>query len=66
MWESFTLLRCCYDKKYQYYKNISFKNVKGILKLVLTYFFFNSWRRLFLFNLIVKTIQKYFARPYNP
>ena len=27
---------------------------------------FKSWRRLFLFNLIVKTIQKYFARPYNP
>jgi hypothetical protein len=34
---------------------------KGILKLVLTYIFSNSWRRLFLFNLIVKTIQKYYA-----
>jgi len=22
--------------------------------------------KIFLFNLIVKTIQKYFARPYNP
>jgi hypothetical protein len=40
--------------------------LKGILKLVFNIYFFNSWRRLFLFNLIVKTIQKYFACPYNP
>jgi hypothetical protein len=33
------------------------QSLKGILKLVLTYIFF---------NLIVKTIQKYFACPYNP
>jgi hypothetical protein len=26
----------------------------------------HSRKKLFLFNLIVKTIQKYFARPYNP
>ena len=39
---------------------------KGYIKACFNIYFFNSWRRLFLFNLIVKTIQKYFARPYNP
>jgi hypothetical protein len=39
--------------------------LKEILKLVLTYIFSIRDEGCFLINLIVKTIQKYFARPYN-
>jgi hypothetical protein len=39
---------------------------KGILKIVLTYIFSTRDEGCYFFILIVKTIQKYFACPYNP
>ena len=50
-----------------FYNDFNILKINALIGAVrFNIYFFNSWRRLFLFNLIVKTIQKYFARPYNP